>query len=398
MRVLICALALAALCPADDLYKKQPGAQTRWATFENPSAAKGAAASENKGAKGHPAEPFAAGETKTLLDIKGAGSVRRMWITIPLRDPQMLRSLRLEMFWDGASTPAVSVPLGDFFGAIHGHAARLENELFTNPEGRSFNCYIPMPFRTGARITLTNDSPRNLTNLFYDVDVLTTAQPDPDALYFHASWRRVRWTELGKDFEILPQVRGDGRFLGAHVGVIAPSDVTGWWGEGEVKMYVDGDTGLPTIAGTGTEDYIGTGWGQGLYQNRFQGSVVNDEKARMFGFYRYHIPDPVFFHKDLRVTIQQMGGDQKSKVVEMLKRGVAIRPVTVDNKGRMTRLLDTGADLLKDPSPGDSWVNIYQRQDVSAVALFYLDRPENGLPALAPVAKRIEGLPEPAKP
>ncbi len=398
MRVLICLLALVPPCSASDLYKKQPDAQTRWATFENPTAAKGAAARENRGAKGHPSDPFAAGETKTLLDVKGAGSVRRIWITIPLRDPQMLRSLRLEMFWDGARTPAVSVPLGDFFGAIHGSAVRLENELFSNPEGRSFNCYIPMPFKTGARITLANDSTRNIDNLFYDVDTLITAKPDPDAFYFHASWRRERWTQLARDFEILPAILGEGRFLGAHIGVIARPDVTGWWGEGEVKMYVDGDKELPTIAGTGTEDYIGTGWGQGLFQSRYQGSVVNDEKARMFGFYRYHIPDPVYFHKELRVTIQQMGGDEKSKVVDMLKRGVDIRPVTVDNKGRLTRLLDTGGDLLKDPSPGTSWVNIYQRQDVSAVAFFYLDRPENGLPPIAPVARRTEGLPEPAKP
>ncbi|MGD0577839.1 MAG: glycoside hydrolase family 172 protein, partial [Bryobacteraceae bacterium] len=378
--------------------RKRPDANTRWATFENPSAAKGAAASENKQAKGHAFDPFKAGETKTLLNVAGSGIVRRIWITLPDRDPSMLRSLRLEMFWDGARSPAVSVPLGDFFGAIHGRAARLENELFVNPEGRSFNCYIPMPFRRAARITLTNESGRNLDSLFYDVDVLMNDRPDPDALYFHALFRRQRWTEPGKDFEILPRVRGEGRFLGVHFGVITAPDVTGWWGEGEVKMYLDGDESLPTIAGTGTEDYIGTGWGQSLFQTRYTGCTVADEKTRQYAFYRYHIPDPVYFHKDARVTIQQIGGDVKANVVKMLQQGVNIRPVSIAYKDQFKPLLDlpAGFDLAKDPSPDNAWVNIYERQDVSAVALFYLDSPENGLPAIPSVELRREALPAPA--
>jgi hypothetical protein len=384
---------------AQELYQKRPGANTRWATFENPTAGKGTAASDNKTAKGHAFEPFAAGETKTLLSVTGSGSVRRIWITLPDRDPKTLRSTRLDMFWDGAKSPAVSVPLGDFFGAIHGRAARLENELFVNPEGRSLNSYIPMPFRRSARITLTNESGRNIDALFYDVDVLMTEKPDPDALYFHAIFRRERWTELGRDFEILPLVRGEGRFLGVHFGVTTSPEITGWWGEGEVKMYIDGDSHLPTIAGTGTEDYIGTGWGQGLYQSRFQGCTVADKEARQYAFYRYHIPDPVYFHKDIRVTIQQIGGDTKANVLQMLRQGVNIRPVSVANKASFQKLLDlpAGYDLNHDPAPDDAWVNMFQRQDVSAVALFYLDSPENGLPPIPSVQMRTEGLPTPAE-
>lgn len=390
-------VVLAGLAPAQEIYRKQPGADTRWATFENPSAGKGQAARENQGAKGRPFQPLAAGETKTLLDVKGSGSVRRVWITISDRDPAMLRSLKLEMYWDGAAHPAVSVPFGDFFGAIHGRAGKLENEFFVNPEGRSFNCYIPMPYRTGARITITNESGRNLKHLFYDVDILATTHPDPDALYFHAIWRRERPTELGRDFEILPEVRGEGRFLGTHVGVIAASDVTGWWGEGEVKMYLDGDAKLPTIAGTGTEDYIGTGWGQGLYQTRYMGSTVGDKDTRQYAFYRYHVPDPVYFHRNLRVTLQQMGGDNKANVVKMLKQGVPVRPVSMDVEGKLVGLMDkpAGYRLEDDPAPDDCWVNMYQRQDVSAVAFFYVDKPENGLPPLAPVAERTAALPHP---
>ncbi len=382
---------------AQELYRRQPASQTRWATFENPRAAKGQAGLENKGAKGRPFQPLAAGETKTLLDVKGSGSVRRIWITISDRDPATLRALKLEMYWDGAKTPAVSVPFGDFFGAIHGRAVKLENEFFVNPEGRSFNCYIPMPFRTGARITLTNESGHLVKHLFYDVDILATTKPDPEALYFHAIWRREQPTQLGRDFEILPQVKGEGRFLGTHVGVIAAPDLTGWWGEGEIKMFLDGDITQPTIAGTGTEDYIGTGWGQGLYQTRFMGSTVGDKETRQYAFYRYHVPDPVYFHTGLRVTLQQMGGDSKANVVKLLERGAAIRPVSIDVGGELVPLMDKpdGYILAADPAPADSWVNMYQRQDVSAVALFYLNAAENGLPPLAPVAQRTTALPPP---
>jgi hypothetical protein len=400
MRTLLLAgLCLSLFTQAQELYRKQPDAQTRWATFENPTAAKGAAASENKTAKGHAFDPFKANETKTLLNVTGSGMVRRIWITLPDRDPAMLRSLRLDMYWDGAGTPAVSVPLGDFFGAIHGRAGRLENELFVNPEGRSFNCYIPMPFRRGARITLTNESGRDMDSLFYDVDVLMTEHPEPSALYFHAIFRRQRWTELGKDFEILPRVQGEGRFLGVHFGVITSPDVTGWWGEGEVKMYLDGDDALPTIAGTGTEDYIGTGWGQAPFQSRYEGCTVADGSTRQFAFYRYHIPDPVYFHKNARVTIQQIGGDVKSNVLKMLKQGVNIRPVSIASKGRFVKLMDLppGFDLASDPSPDTAWVNIYERQDVSSVALFYLDAPENGLAPIPSAEARREALPAPAE-
>ena len=252
-----------------------------------------------------------------------------------------------------------------------------------------------MPFRRGARITLTNESSRDMDSLFYDVDVLMIDRPDPDALYFHAIFRRQRWTEPGQDFEILPRVRGEGRFLGVHFGVITAPDVTGWWGEGEVKMYLDGDETLPTIAGTGTEDYIGTGWGQNLFQTRYEGCTLADEKTRQYAFYRYHIPDPVYFHKDARVTIQQIGGDQKANVVKMLQQGVNIRPVSIAYKDQFKPLLDLppGFDLAKDPAPDNAWVNMYERQDVSAVALFYLDSPENGLPAIPSVDLRREALP-----
>ncbi|HEX8986202.1 MAG TPA: DUF2961 domain-containing protein, partial [Bryobacteraceae bacterium] len=190
-------------------------------------------------------------------------------------------------------------------------------------------------------------------------------------------------------------VGGEGRFLGVHFGVIANPEITGWWGEGEVKMYVDGDTALPTLAGTGAEDYIGTGWGQGVFSNRYQGCLLADGKQGRYASYRYHIPDPVYFHQDLRVTIQAMGGDTKENVLKMLDKGAPIRPVSIDEKGKpFARLLETepAQDLRTHASRPDAWVNIYRRDDWSSVALFYLDAPVNGLPRLAPVEKRVENI------
>lgn len=377
------------------LYRMAPGVQSRWSSFENPGAEKGKGGLSNQGAKGHAFEDLKAGETKTLLDVKGSGMVTRMWVTVTNRDPEFLRALRIEMYWDGAKTPAVSAPFGDFFGDILGRTSAFENALFANPEGRSFNCYIPMPFRTGARITVTNDSSRDLPHLFYDVNCILTPRPDPAAMYFHAWWHRERPTTLGRDFEILPAVKGSGRYLGAHIGVVTGPRNIGWWGEGEVKMYLDGDSSAPTIAGTGTEDYIGTGWGLGVFSGKYQGCLTADDKKGLYGFYRYHIPDPVYFQTRCRVTMQQIGGAAKKDFIEAVRKGMKSIPVTIDGGGgdKFTRLLEMSpAKDIADPSLPDGWTNFYREDDWSAVAFFYLDKPENGLPPIAGVGERTVGL------
>lgn len=389
-------LASAALeTTEDELYKKRPGTQTRWINFENPTGAKGEGGKENQGGKGHAFDILKAGQTRVLLNVQGSGIIQKMWVTFRERDPEMLQSLKLEMFWEDAPRPAVSVPFGDFVGAISGQPVAFESELFSNPEGRSFNCYIPMPFCRAAKITITNESARDVQKLFYQIDYVFT-EHESDILYFHACWRRERWTKVGRDFEILPRVRGEGRYLGTHLGVVVKEDNVGWWGEGEVKIYLDGDTEYPTLAGTGTEDYIGTGWGQGTYQNRYQGSLVADHDKGLFSFYRYHIPDIVYFHKDCRVTIQQMGGSSRSNVLEMMKKGVSIKPVSLDGQGKFIKLLEPDTPGAEDEAyPSNMWTNYFREDDFAAVAFFYLDSPENGLPQLAPVEKRIEALPTP---
>ncbi len=375
------------------LYEMAADTHTRWASFENLKAEKGAGGQTNNGAKGAAFSLVKAGETKVLMEATGSGTVHRMWFTLRDRSPKALRSYVLRMYWDGADSPAVAVPLGDFFGGILGRLVTFESELFSSPEGRSLNCCIPMPFRKGAKVTFTNESDKDLEQLFYDIDFTLNASHAENALYFHATFRRERWTTLGEDFAILPRLEGAGRFLGCNIGIVGHPDNIGWWGEGEVKMFIDGDGAWPTIVGTGTEDYVGTAYGQGEYANRFQGSLIVDAKRRHYAFYRYHVPDPVFFHEDIKVAIQQMGGANSAEVKKMLAEGVEIKPISVHNEEGFVALNEAGAEMdLADAPIQGGWCNYLRRDDVCAVALFYLDRPENGLPELAPLAKRVEAM------
>ena len=379
---------------AGDLYKKPKGAATRWASFENPGGEKGKGALLNKGAKGNAFESLDAGASKILLDVKGSGMITRMWFTVNDRTTETLRMLKLDMYWDDAKTPAVSVPFGDFFCVMLEGPVKFESALFANPEGKSFNCYIPMPFRKSARIQITNESKKKLGLLFYDIDYILGMKHEPDVCYFHAAWRREAPTQLKSDFEILPRVKGSGCFLGAVIGVNLNPIYLGWWGEGEVKMFMDGDTETPTIVGTGTEDYIGTGWGQGQYSQRYQGCLVSNEKKKRYVFYRFHVPDPVYFSKNIRVTIQQIGGSSKTDVMKMRKQNIPLEPVSAAWDTNFVGLLDLDppVELEEHPCPDGAWTNYYRQDDVCAVAYFYLDRPENGLPPLPAVEERIKNI------
>ncbi|HEY0148779.1 MAG TPA: glycoside hydrolase family 172 protein [Allosphingosinicella sp.] len=388
-----------ALAQDDALFRYKANEQTRWASPENPAAAKGAGGRENKGAKGHAFETIPVAGSLVLADLKGAGTIDRMWMTIEDRSPEALRGLKLEMFWDGAATPAVSVPLGDFFLHGAGEMVPMETALLASPEGRSFVSYIPMPFRKGARVVVTNESGKPVNLIFYDINFRSLPRQPKDALYFHAWWSRERATRLGQDFRILPRIRGKGRFLGASVTVLTnPLYEKTWWGEGEIKIALDGDrSGSPTLVGTGTEDYIGTAWGQGAYINRFQGAPVAswDGEGR-WTFYRFHVPDPVYFSRDIEVGLQMIGGARKAIVLDLQKKGAPLIPVTIDPGSRTNfqQLLVSGK-LLSDPSLPDGHTNYYRSDDVAAVAYFYLDRPAGALPPIAAAAERIAGIRKP---
>ena len=380
-----------------NLFEKPPEVQTRWSSFENPTAGRNCAALENTGNKGHAYDHLDAGETKTLLDMKGSGTITRIWFTIRNRDPKILRSLRLEMFWDGAEKPAVSCPVGDFFGVGLGRRVAFESALFSDPQGRSFNCFIPMPFRKSARITLTNELNAKQVDLYYDIDLLTNVKHSPETLYFHASWRRESPNELGKDFDILPLVKGNGRFLGCNIGVMTDKKYgKAWWGEGEVKIWLGNDKN-PTMCGTGTEDYIGTAWGQTFFNNRTQGCLIADEDKGHWAFYRYHIDDPIYFDEGCKVSIQTIGGTPMPESQRMQREGIPFTPVAIAPRARkpsdwiLLLDLEQPIDLLS-PSTPEGWCNFRRQDDWSATAYFYLDAPESGLPPLAPVAERINGL------
>jgi len=369
--------------------------QSRWVSFENKTGAKGAAASTNHGAKGNAWEPIKAGTSKTILDFNGCGTIRRMWFTFRPWTQNMLRSLVIDIYWDHATKPAVSVPMGDFFAQGLAQPTTFQSALFTNPEGRSLNCYIPMPFRKGARVVLRNQSKEEVGLLFYDIDLTLEKHQSPDAAYFHAFWRRDPYTKLGADYELMPLVKGKGRYLGATVGVQGhPQYGDAGWGEGEIKMYLDGDRKLPTISGTGTEDYIGTGWGMGPFSNLFQGCTVSDNVKHCWAFYRFHIPDPIYFNRECRIVIQDIGGEGTENVRKMVAAGAELKPVSAAADPGLIRLLDEKnyPKLADKKFPLDAWVNFYRRDDYSSVVYFYLDRSTTNLPALPSVQMRTANL------
>lgn len=380
-----CSLAMAQVttpgATLDSLYVLPEGVETRWASAENFKGEKGVAAQANAGRKGSPNFGFPNGEQKILAEVSGtSGCVRRIWVTISTRTATTLRGIRLDMYWDGADKPAVSVPLGDFFCQPLGQMAAFQNALFSSPEGRSFNTCVPMPFKTGMKIVVTNESGQDVRMFFYDVNYTIGDQHPDKVLYFHAHWRRENPTTMKQDFAILPRVEGAGRYLGTCVSVIPNTDeyYKAWWGEGEVKIYLDGDKEFPTLAGTGTEDYIGTGWGQGRYDQLYQGCHVAGGEQFRYGFYRLHIPDPVYFRKDIRVTIQQIGFMGSAQAEKFLEAGK-----TVYRAGPGMQAID----LEKQPG------GLFERRDDwAACAYFYLDQPTNNLPGLADVAQRIADL------
>ena len=384
--------------PTADLSKYKPDERTVWFSPENRAGLAGAGAVENSGAKGHAWDNIPPGMSYVLADVRGAGTIDRMWITIDDRSPEVLRGLKLEIYWDHAATPAVSVPLGDFFLQGGGDMVPMDTELFASAEGRSFVSYVAMPFRRSARLVLTNESGKKV-NIFYDVDCRMLPAQAEDALYFHAWWHREPSTTIGKDFQILPPIPGHGRFLGASITVQTnPAYGKSWWGEGEVKVRLNGDRNHPSLVGTGTEDYIGTAWGQGAYTNRYQGApIASWDNGGSWSFYRFHIPDPVWFRDGIQVSLAQIGGAPKADVIAFQKAGIPLIPLSVDNGDRAHgfKALLTSGKKLGDPSVVDGWTNFYRSDDVAAVAYFYSDRPDRILPPIQRASERMGALRKP---
>jgi len=241
----------------------------------------------------------------TLMDVDGPGVIQHLWITV---DNQFYRDLILRMYWDGETEPSVETPVGDFF--CNGWKIRtniLAIPINVNPSG-GFNCYFPMPFRKHARITVENRSPKELGGFFYAINYALTEVSEEDA-YFHAQFRRANPLQLMDDYTILDGVKGKGQYIGTYMAWQQNS--SGWWGEGELKAFIDSDQDFPTICGTGTEDYFGGAWGFGAnFSAPFLGYPLGDVNGRpgsRHSLYRFHIMDPIRFTENLRVTMQAIG-------------------------------------------------------------------------------------------
>jgi len=291
-------------------------AQTRSISAENPRGEKGAGATVANhlgvGWKGRPCITLPKDQTVTLADVAGPGVIQHIWFTVGDHGPRgrtVLRDLVLRVYWDGEAQPSVEVPIGDFFA--NGHAMRCDINsvpVAVNPSG-GMNSYWPMPFGKSARIAVTNEHGEDVGGFFYQITYSLTPVPDA-AGRFHAQWRRENTVTYHKEYTILDGVKGQGHYVGTYLAWTQLS--TGWWGEGEVKFYIDGDGPHPTICGTGTEDYVGGAWcfADRTYSKAFLGYPLRYAEPGQIikhGLYRWHVPDPIRFKSDLRVTIQDLG-------------------------------------------------------------------------------------------
>jgi len=244
--------------------------------------------------------------TTTIMDIDGPGCIQHIWITV---DNKRFRNLIMRIYWDNEETPSVESPIGDFFcNGFNTRTNILALPINVNPSG-GLNCYFPMPFRKHVKITIENLAPEEAWGFFYTVNYTLTEVADDEA-YFHAQFRRTNPLPYKEDYVIVDNIKGKGQFVGVYMAW--QQNNKNWWGEGEVKMFLDGDSEFPTICGTGTEDYFGGAWCfQETYSAPFMGyplGVKNEAKqGDRHGLYRFHIMDPIRFENDLKVTMQAIG-------------------------------------------------------------------------------------------
>jgi hypothetical protein len=261
------------------------------------------------------ARPMAVGETLTLLDEAGPGEVTHVWITIASDEEYHLKRLVLRMYWDGEATPSVEAPVGDFFGLGLGDYFLYQSIPLSVGADKALNSFFPMPFQKHARITLTNEGHERVDSLYWNIDMRAYTAPLPaETLYFHAQYRQAAPNKPvssngknldGKDNYVWVEAAGRGHFAGVTMSVIENKD--GWWGEGDDMFFVDGET-LPSINGTGTEDYFLGAWdfgGKEFAYGLFGAPGVGAERqGARWSVYRFHLDSPIPFTKSLRATIE----------------------------------------------------------------------------------------------
>ena len=279
-----------------------------------------------KGWKVNPYVRIKPGETFTMAEIDGPGAIQHIWMT-PTGN---WRYSIIRIYWDDEKEPSVECPVGDFFCMGWGKYAHVNSLAVCVNPGSAFNCYWAMPFRKNCKITMQNISDADAMTLYYQVDYTLTQVP-ADAAYFHAQFRRTRINESSV-YTIADGIKGKGHFVGTYLAWGVHNN--GWWGEGEIKFYLDGDKEFPTICGTGTEDYF---CGSYDFDTRSKNAAGVEEVnytefctpyaglcqvvkgdghyqvMQRFGLYRWHIMDPVRFDKDLKITIQDLGWHQAGR-------------------------------------------------------------------------------------
>lgn len=289
--------------------------ESRSISFENPSGSEGVGGQTSSnlgiGRKGFPAKIIIPGEEVVLCDIEGPGTIRHIWMTGSFKDnPIALRQMVVRAFWEGQEHPSIECPLGDFMGSSHAKANSYQSAAHSTGINSAFNFWLPMPFNDRARITITNEGQNDIT-VYYQIDYTIKDKHPEEFGRMHICFVRENPTSLKEDFEILPQRKGSGRFLGTVMGIRTIKD-NNWWGEGEIKIYMDGDSEFPTICGTGSEDYVCLSYG--MQQTPFQYHGCSWNQEGFISMYRWHIPDPIYWKDSCRITIQQIGWSYENYV------------------------------------------------------------------------------------
>jgi len=285
-------------------YLLDTGLRSRSISFENPTGAPGeggkAASNLGVGRKGSPSRRIKPGQTVGLCDIQGPATIRHIWITTA-RDPVALRSLVIRANWEGQEHPGIECPVGDFMGFAHGKVMPYHSAVHSVGQTAGMNIWLPMPFVKRARFTFTNEGKKEVP-LYYQIDYTVGDKHPDDVGRLHVLFGRQNPTTAKKDLELLPMRKNKGRFIGSVIGVRNLHER--WWGEGEVKVYMDGDKQFPTICGTGSEDYVGLAWGIQQTPFFYNGCSLNEKN--FVSMYRWHLPDPIAWQKEARITIQQI--------------------------------------------------------------------------------------------
>lgn len=306
--LLLSPAACSALAAPDTLrepYRLDSGLISRSISFENPTGAPGeggkAASRLGPGRKGAPAREIKPGETVQLCDIEGPGMIRHIWITTD-QAPAVQRACVIRAWWEGQEHPSIECPIGDLFGFAHGKIMSYESAVHSCGPTGGRNLWVPMPFARRARLTFTNEGTTTVP-LFYQITYTLGDKHPRDAGRLHVLFHRENPTTEKRDFELLPQRAQKGRFLGSIIGIrnLHPEQ---WWGEGEIKVYMDGDREWPTIAGTGSEDYVGLAWGIQQAPFLYNGCSLNQKN--FVSMYRWHLLDPIAWKREARITIQQI--------------------------------------------------------------------------------------------